>query len=183
MAHHELVDRGSFELMNLNLKDHKSRPRNTRSHDVVEAERSHFQHWRLEESIANLCIAHAQEPLTNGDVDILCNAGSVSIIFEITVCSPKDIATPLRLAVVRLLEYRYLYRDSLNATVKLCIVSDRRPRDGYEWLIGYFGYVGIGLIWKNDDDDKLACDEFTKKLLGEILPRIKTWEPHAILWK
>jgi hypothetical protein len=110
--------------------------RRQRPIDVVEAERSDLQHWRLEKSIVELCIANQYEPLTNRHIDILCNIGHTSVVFEVKACPPYDIAGPLRRAVIQLLEYRYLYRDSLKPTVKLCIVSDRRPRGGYEWLIG-----------------------------------------------
>ncbi len=167
----------------LNPRNHRPRPRRPRPADVVKTERSGLQHWLLEKSIVDSCIANKQETLTNRHIDVLCNVRLASVVFEVKACPPYDIAGPLRRAVIQLLEYRYLYRDSLMPTVKLCIVSERRPRDGYEWLIGYFENLDIGLIWRNDGDDGLNCSEFTKQLLGAEFPQVRAWEPKAILWK
>jgi hypothetical protein len=167
----------------LNPRVHKPRLRRRRPTDVVEAERSDLQHWRLEKSIVDLCAANQLEPLTNRHIDVLCNDGPTSVIFEAKACPPHDIAGPLRRAVVQLLEYRYLYRDSLKPSVRLCIVSERRPRGGCEWLVGYLEHLGIGLIWRNDGDDDLNCTDFTKELLGDLFPQVRAWEPRAIMWK
>jgi len=151
-------------------------PRNPKPVDVVEKERSNFQHWQLEKSIVDLCLANKYEPLTNRYIDLLCNVGTVSVIFEVKACPLHDIAGPVRLAVAQLYEYRYLYRDALMPTVRLCIVSDRRPRNGYEWTIGYLESVGIGLIWRNDGDDGLNCQDFTRRLLSDLFPQMSDWE-------
>src|SRR5882672_10657212 len=97
----------------LNRVNGKRLPRSPKPGDVVEKERSGFQHWQLEKSIVGLCLANKYEPLTNRLIDLLCNVGTVSVIFEVKACPLHDIAGPLRLAVAQLLEYRYLYRDAL----------------------------------------------------------------------
>ncbi len=165
----------------LNRVSSKRLPRNPRPTDVVEKDRSSFQHWQLEKSIVDLCLANRYEPLTNRYIDLLCNVGTVSVIFEAKACPLHDIAGPVRLAVAQLLEYRYLYRDALMATVKLCVVSDRRPRNGYEWTIGYLESLGIGLIWRNDGDDGLNCNGFTRRLLGDLFPQMSNWEARPII--
>jgi hypothetical protein len=110
-------------------------------------------------------------------------AASVSIIFEMKTCTPTDIDAPLRQAISQLLEYRYLYRSSLRPDVRLCAVIERRPRGGCEWLMGYLEHLRIGVIWRNDGDDGLSCSEFTKVLLGDVLPQVREWIPAPILWK
>jgi hypothetical protein len=167
----------------LNPRIHKPGLRRHRQADVVEAERSDLQHWRLEKSIVDLCVASQHEPLSNRHIDILCNFGHTSVVFEVKTCPPYDIAGPLRRAVIQLLQYRYLYRDGLKPTVKLCIVSERRPRGGCEWLVGYLEHLSIGLIWRNDADDDLNCTEFTKELSGDLFPEIRAWEPRPVMWK
>jgi len=160
----------------------KSRTRTQARPDPVKAERSDLQHWLLEKNIVDLCIANKYDALTNRHIDVLCNEGMSSVIFEVKACTIYDIAGPLRRAVLQLLEYRYLYRDSLKPDVKLCIVSERRPRGGHEWFIGYCEHLGIGLIWRNDGDNDLSCSEFTKEQLGNIFPQVRAWETRSILW-
>lgn len=159
----------------------KRLPRSPKPVDVVEKERSSFQHWQLEKSIVDLCVANKYEPLANRYIDLLCNVGSVSVVFEVKACPLHDIAGPIRLAVAQLLEYRYLYRDALMPTVRLCVVSDRRPRNGYEWAIGYLESLDIGLIWRNDGDDSLNCDDFTRRSLGGLFPQMSNWEARPIM--
>jgi hypothetical protein len=165
----------------LNRVSNKRLLRNPKPVDVVEKERSSFQHWQLEKSVVDLCLANKYEPLTDRYIDLLCNVGTVSVIFEIKACPLHDIAGPVRRAVAQLLEYRYLYRDALMPTVKLCVVSDRRPRNGYEWTIGYLESLGIGLICRNDGDDGLNCGDFTRRLLGDLFPQMSDWEARAVL--
>lgn len=165
----------------LNRVNDKRLPHSPEPVDVVERERSSFQHWHLEKSIVDLCLANKYEPLTNRYIDLLCNAGAVSVIFEVKACPLHDIAGPIRRAVAQLLEYRYLYRDALKPTVKLCVVSDRRPRNGYEWTIGYLESLGIGLIWRNDGDDGLNCSDFTRRLLGDLFPQMSNWEARPMM--
>ena len=156
-------------------------PRSPKPVDVVEKERSSFQHWQLEKSIVDLCLVNKYEPLTNRYIDLLCNVGTVSVLFEVKACSLRDIAGPIRCAVAELFEYRYLYRDVLRPTVKLCVVSDRRPRNGYEWTIGYLESLGIGLIWRNDGHDGLDCSDFTRRFLGDLFPQMNSWGPRAFM--
>jgi len=165
----------------LNRINDKRPPRNPTPVDVVERERSSLQHWQLEKSIVDLCLANEYEPLTNRYIDLLCNVGTVSVIFEIKACHLHDIAGPIRLAVSELLEYRYLYRDALGPTVRLCVVSDRRPRGGYEWTIGYLESIAIGLIWQNDGDDGLNCNDFTRRLLGDLFPQMIEWKARSMM--
>jgi hypothetical protein len=159
----------------------KRLPRRSKPVDTVERERSSLQHWRLEKSIVDLCLANKYKPLTNRYVDLLCTVGSVSIIFEVKTCRIDDIAGPVRLAVAQLYEYRYLYRDALMPTVRLCIVSERRPRNGYEWTIGYLESLAIGLIWRNDSDEGLNCNDFTRRFLGDLFPQMMNWQPGPIV--
>jgi hypothetical protein len=141
------------------------------------------QHYWLEKAMVDLCSANKIVPLTNRHIDLLVHVGSVSVIFEMKSCAPGDISTPLRRGISQLLEYRYLYRKKLGPDVRLCMVIERRPRGGYEWLVGYLESLRVGLIWRNDGDDGLNCNAFTTNLLGDVLPQIKEWEPKPIMWK
>jgi hypothetical protein len=151
--------------------------------DSVAKERASMQHWLLEKAIVELCAAHGITPLTDRYIDVLVRSGPASVIFEVKSCGPLDVAGPLRRAVWRLQEYRYLYRDALGPDVRLCVVIERRPRASYEWLIGFLEHLGIGLIWKNDGDKELSCSDFTKRLLADVLPLVADWKAKPILWK
>lgn len=150
--------------------------------NTVARERTDMEHWFLEKAIGDLCSASNAIPLTNQHIDLLVRSGRISVVFEMKSCAPMDVAGPLRQAVWRLLEYRYLYRDALGPDVRLCVVIERRPRAAHEWLIGFLEHLRIGIIWRNDRDDSLSCGDFTKTLLGDILPPIKGWETAPIMW-
>jgi len=158
----------------------KRRQRKPKYVDAIERERANYEHWLLEKSIADLCTANEYEPLTNRHIDLLCNSGDTSVIFEVKASGPYGIAGPIRCAVTQLFEYRYLYRKALAHNVKLCIVSETRPSGGYEWLIGYLQYLRIGIIWHNERKDELNCNEFTKELLGELFPQMESWSLGSI---
>jgi hypothetical protein len=155
----------------------------TAAREAVSAERANMQHWLLEKAIVDLCAESNVIPLTNQHIDLLVQAGPVSIVFEMKSCGPREVAGPLRRAVWQLMEYRYLYRDALGTDVRLCVVIQRRPRGSCEWLIGFLEHLGIGIVWKNDGDGALSCSDFTKTLLADILPPIKGWETRPILWQ
>jgi hypothetical protein len=142
---------------------------------TVEKERANTQHWILEKAVVDLCSASGIAPLTNRHMDVLANSGNVSIIFEMKSCYPLDMARSLRHAVWQLLEYRYLYRNALNPEVRLCAVVERRPTGTYQWMIGFLEHLGVGIIWGNGGGSQLNCNDFTKQLLGDILPQIKDW--------
>jgi hypothetical protein len=149
--------------------------RDAKKVEAVERERSNYEHWLLEKNIVDLCLAQGYEPLTNRHIDLLCNVGDTSVIFEVKASGLSEIAGPVRCAVTQLLEYRYLYRNALKQNIKLCIVSEKRPSSGYEWVNGYLEHLRIGLIWLNYGKHKLNCSEFTKELLGDLFPQMKAW--------
>lgn|SRR5208282_1974217 len=143
----------------------------------VEFERANMQHYLLEKEIVDLCRANEITPLTNRHVDVLAQAGPISVVFEMKACSPTEMSTPLRQAVYQLIEYRYFYRNKLSADVRLCVVIAHRPTGKSEWLIGYLDHLRIGLIWKNEGGEGFGCTELTKTLVGEVLPEIRKWSP------
>jgi hypothetical protein len=149
----------------------------------VKAERRSPGHYLLEKAIADLCSANKIIPLTNRHIDLLIQQSLVSFIFEMKACGPTDIGSRLRGAICQLLEYRYLYRKVLRSEVRLCVVSDRRPRGGSEWIMGYLDHLRIGIIWRNDGDSGFSCSEFTKTLLGDVLPQVREWVPTPVMWK
>jgi hypothetical protein len=134
-----------------------------------------MQHWLLEKAIVDLCAANEITPQTNRDVDLLVQSGCVSVIFEAKSCTRKDAGKRVREAIYQLLEYRYLYRDRVGSDVRLCVVAQHCPVGGVSWLVEYMETLGIGIVWKNDDDGALACTEFTKRLLADVLPQVSGW--------
>jgi hypothetical protein len=163
------------------VKKRASRNKGTVMGDPVALEREDMQHWLLEKAIVDLCAARGIRTLTNKHVDLLVQADSVSIIFEMKACGPTGIGRPVRQAIYQLLEYRYLYRDKLTADVRLCVVAERRPRGGDDWLVGYMEHLGIGIVWRNAGDEGLGCSEPTKTLLVDVLPQVAEWPPEPIL--
>jgi hypothetical protein len=144
--------------------------------EAVERERASMQHWLLEKWVVDLCSASGVVPLTNPHIDLMVRSGHTSVLFEMKLCSPLDKADPLRRALLQLLEYKYLYRDHLGSDVRLCIVIERRPRGTQTWLIGHLEHLGVGIMWGNDDAEGLRCNDFTKALLGDLLPPVKAWK-------
>jgi len=141
----------------------------------VALERSDLRHWVLEKAIVDLFAARKIKPLTNEYVDLLAHSGPVSIIFEVKSSARDEVGRRVRQAIYQLLEYRFVYREKLGSDVRLCIVSEHRPVGSDYWLLEYTEHLGIGLIWKKDDSDALACAEFTRKLLVDVLPQLAEW--------
>lgn len=156
-------------------KSSRNRGRNEvkRVIDPVAAEREDYDHWVLERLIFDLCRQQGVTCLTNRHVDLLARFGMTSILFEVKSGSSRKLELETRLAVAQLLEYRYLYRKIVGSDVRLCVVVRQRPRPQYGWLIGYLADLKMGLIWKNDKNDCLNCSDFTRELIGDLLPSIK----------
>jgi len=149
-----------------------TRARGIRHEDCVSSERSSYRHWVLEKAIVDLCVSNGITPLTNNDIDLLVQSNSTSIIFEVKFCPVGKVGTQMRNAISQLLEYRFLYRERLRADVRLCVVSERRPSNRVGWMLSYLESLGIGIIWKDEQGGGLACSDFTKRLLGDVLPGI-----------
>lgn len=143
------------------------------TNDPAAFERANYQHYVLEKILAALCRRHNMTAQTNRHIDLVATLGPTSILFEMKSCTEAGVRAQLRRAVSQLLEYRYLYQAKLGSEVRLCAVVERRPRKSAEWLLGYLTHLGIGLIWKNDRDDGLNCTDFTKGLLGDLIPEVR----------
>jgi hypothetical protein len=143
------------------------------TNDPAVLERANYQHYILEKIVAGLCKERRMTTQTNRHIDLVATLGATSIVFEMKSCTEAGVRSQLRRAVSQLLEYRYLYQAKLGTDVRLCAVIERRPRNESEWLLGYLTYLKIGLIWKNDRDDGLNCTDFTKTLLGDLIPRVR----------
>ena len=141
--------------------------------DPVAFERANYQHFLLEKTVEALCRQEGATCQFNRHIDLVARFGTRSVVFEMKSCTNASVRSQLRRAVSQLLEYRYLYREKLGEDVRLCAVIERCPRHATEWMMGYLGHLNIGLIWKNDKNDKLNCTPFTDNLLGDLLPKIK----------
>jgi hypothetical protein len=135
-------------------------------------ERANDQHSLLEQRIFELCKENKLKPRNNIHVDLRVDFGAESVLFEMKSCRAGKIRNQLRKAISQLLEYRYIYRNELQPNVVLCAVLERKPGGRAGWLAGYIDSLGIGLIWKNDHNDKLNCTDETKRLLKKIFPEI-----------
>jgi len=144
--------------------------------DAVALERADAQHFWLEERIFKLCKENGLIAMTSKYVDLTVEDEKTSILFEMKSCRPGAIRAQIRRAVSQLLEYQYLYRKKLKPKVVLCAVVERKPRGNLSWMVSYLENLGIGLIWRNDNNDKLSCTEKTKSWLGDIFPQLKTVE-------
>lgn len=144
--------------------------------DPIALERANYQHYLLERLIKDLCSERDAVCQFNRHIDLLARFGSTTVVFEMKSCRDFSIRAQVRRAVSQLLEYRYLYRSKLGGDVRLCAVIERRPRKTAEWLEGYLDSLKIGLIWKNDEDQRLNCTVFTRRLLENLMPR--TAEPN-----
>lgn len=141
--------------------------------DPAALERANTQHYRLEKAIASLCKELGAKVQTNRNVDLLADFDKASILFEMKSCTPWSVRGQIRRAISQVLEYGYAYRKRLKDRVQSCIVVERRPRGRSEWLIGYLTHLKIGLIWKNDHNDKMNCSDFTKSTLGALIPKLR----------
>jgi hypothetical protein len=141
--------------------------------DPAVLERANYQHYVLESIVAGLCKERKMVVQTNRHIDLIATLGATSVLFEMKSCTEAGTRSQVRRAVSQLLEYRYLYQTKLGKDVRLCAVIERRPRKSAEWLLGYLAHLGMGLIWKNDADERLNCTGFTKELLGGLIPKVK----------
>ena len=136
--------------------------------DLTVLDRANSQHFLLEERICKLCRDRGLEPKTNRHIDLVVDSQDTSIVFEMKSCGLAAIRGQIRRAISQLLEYRFLYRYSLKPQVIVCAVVERKPRGRLTWLIGYLESLGVGLIWKNDQDEMFNCSEATKSLLAGV---------------
>ncbi len=141
--------------------------------DSTTLERANSQHFLLEQRICELCRDQGLVPMTNLHIDLAVDSGDTSVVFEMKSCGLHAIRGQIRRSISQLIEYRYLYRDSLKSEVVACAVVERKPRGRLTWLIGYVESLGIGLIWKNDLNDRFNCGDGTKTLLASVLPQVK----------
>lgn len=144
--------------------------------DPVALERADSQHYWLEDRIFRLCKENGLAAMSSKYVDLTVEQNETSVFFEMKSCHPGAIRAQLRRAVSQLLEYRYLYREKLRAKVVLCAVVERKPQGKLTWMIGYLESLGIGLIWRNGNNDRLSCTDFTRTCLEEVLPQLKSLE-------
>lgn len=138
--------------------------------DPAVLERCNRQHYLLEVAMQRMCSNLGLRTETSRFIDLLARNDHEAVLFEMKSSSAKATRTQLRRALSQVLEYRYLYRDKLPATVHLCVVIERRPRGVKEWMIDYLASLGVGLIWKNDDEESFDCSEWTKQQFGSLLP-------------
>lgn len=144
----------------------------TTTTDPVKLERANYQHFLLEKAVVALCREAGLQTSTNRHIDVLVQNDQESIIFEMKSSGPGAIRAQIRRALSQVFEYRYLYRDHLKAKQHLCIAIERKPRGAQEWFIEYLSSIGVGLIWKNDDNDFLNCSPAARSAIGHLLPRI-----------
>ncbi len=144
--------------------------------DPMSLERANYQHWVLEKAIADLCRNQGHKVKTNRHIDLLSETKGVSILFEMKSCPPGAVRAQVRRAISQLLEYRFLYRDKLKADVRLCAVVERRPSGSVAWLGEFVESLEIGLVWRNAENGRLRCAEYTKRLLGDVLPMLGNQE-------
>jgi hypothetical protein len=138
----------------------------------VDAERADPVHWALEKAVVDLCRADGLTPLTNKHVDLLCHRGTISVIFEIKSCPAGRVGERIRQGIYQLLEYRFLYREILRSDVRLCVVVERCPGGTVGWLSPYMEHLGVGMLWKDELRDALLCNDFSRKLLSDIMPGV-----------
>ena len=141
--------------------------------DSAVLERCNRQHYLLESAIQGLCSDIALRTETSQLIDLLALTDSEAVLFEMKSSGTKAVRPQIRRALSQVLEYRYLYREKLPPKVHLCIVIERKPRGLQAWLIDYLTNMGVGLIWKNDEDDSFNCSDWTMKDLGELLPFVR----------
>jgi len=140
--------------------------------DPAALERANYQHFLLEQALVSLCGEAGLSTQSNRHVDLLARNDENAIIFEMKSSGPRATRSQVRRALSQVLEYKYLYREQLPAACHLCIVIERRPRGAQEWLIEYLSSIGVGLIWKNDNDDCFNCSNQTRNAIGYLLPQI-----------
>lgn len=140
--------------------------------DPAKLERANTQHFLLEKSIAALCTEVGLQASSNGHIDVLAQNEKESIIFEMKSANAWTARSQIRRALSQLFEYRYLYGNVLRPRIHLCVVIERKPKGQQGWLIEYLDSVGVGIIWKNDEDDLLNCSEGTKQKIAHLLPKV-----------
>jgi hypothetical protein len=176
---------GIVELFDFRLWD-RARPTRvnlatiTSNTDPAVLERANHQHFLLEKAMVALCRENGLRTRTNRHIDVLAENDNESIIFEMKSSGPGATRAQIRRALSQLFEYRYLYRESLQAKQHLCVVIERKPRGTQEWLIPYLASVGVGLIWKNDDSDLLNCLADTRDRIAHLIPQLlqPNFSPH-----
>ncbi len=125
--------------------------------DPVAMERANYQHWVLEQLMAEALSSGQVSVLTNQLVDMLAQSSSEAILFEMKSCNSSSARSQIRRGISQLLEYRFLHRGILPEKTSICLVLERRPPIKTEWMLDYLDSLGVGVIWKEDTEQSLVC--------------------------
>lgn len=135
------------------------------STDSVAFERAHHQHWLLESLTVKALAEAGVEATTNQLIDLVAGLETACVLFEMKSCNQTSMRSQFRRAISQLLEYRFLHKSALPEKVYLCVVLERKPRAGTEWMLAYAESLGIGVIWKEDTDEQLVCSKLAYSFL------------------
>lgn len=55
-------------------------------------------------------------------------------------CTTDSVRSQIRRAINQVFEYSHIFRDNLKPEIQRCLVVERKPRGGDQWLIKYIEF-------------------------------------------
>lgn len=136
--------------------------------NAVALERANSSHLALERLLAKIMKTAGEKPLYTTSIDMLCT-GSSAVVGEIKSCTGRNFHSQVRRGISQLLEYRWLYRDSLPKDVQLMLLVEIQPPQKKRWLIEYARSLGIALVWKQPGSEVIVMESPVPPALSKLV--------------
>lgn len=125
--------------------------------DLVARERASDAHWMLEKLMRDAAVASSYAPKQHDQMDMYFTTPRGSVLAEMKSCVRTNLHSQIRRGVSQLFEYRFLFRDLIGSSnPSLVLVVELPPARDQSWLVKYLESLGILLVWKDPDADRLV---------------------------
>lgn len=125
--------------------------------NLVALERANASHLLLERLVAKAMSEVGLKARASDAIDILAEAAEQTLICEIKSCTARNFHGQIRRGVSQLLEYRFLYRETLKGEIVLALVVETEPPTRKMWLRDCLRSLGIALVWKEHGTERLLA--------------------------
>jgi len=137
--------------------------------DLVARERASNAHWMLEKLMRDAAVASGYDPKQHDQIDMYFTTPRGSVLAEMKSCVRTNLHSQIRRGVSQLFEYRFLFGDLIgNSDLTLVLVVELPPARNQSWLVNYLKSLGIVLVWKDPDADRLVSSVVANSLAGIV---------------
>jgi len=123
--------------------------------NLVARERANRSHHLLERLMAEAARSKGLEPRYNDSVDMFFSSPAGTVLAEMKSCRRTNLHSQVRRGVSQLLEYEYVYAETLGDDVVKVLVLELRPVRDQSWLVEFLEHLGIVVAWIATDGTRL----------------------------